>query len=535
MTLEHPTQHCQSRYFSPPPQLRNYRRTEVIVEAFEGAVSKRWGTTKTRRNHTVIAIVQALAGLPTFAAGGRAAYPAEKLARRCRRHVRTVEDALAKLREFPELVRVVFVRKGEPDWRGVDSRLAHLEFQVGPVLQGLIEHPATAVDGTRVCDAPSGAGFPCVTDAECTGNLPTSDTVAAIVCGQTNRIGVALSGVPGVTASSPPCEAGSPPGLTPGDLNLALPTDLELPLKSAPASDTRETHLNFENQSSGRIPTPPTDAERSSLPSTQTVTDHPPAASPPRYSSELPLTPPTAATAARTEPPIPYRAERLGWRNKPPLIPRSSGSETHRRRSERRSPATALAHAEPALELRLPCWLLEAVIRQHRAIAEGKGPRVPIDDRDRARVDGALGGLSGRWEDDALLKLCARVSYAALREARAKGGTVANLRYTFGGPDEEPQEPHKHFHRRVAELREDDEKAARERLDGELTAALLGTPKPPVKASIRQQSGPPSSMTSTRLGSRAQPTLTTAQQAALNAEYSEAIRRNLRGGAARAS
>ena len=454
MTLEHPNQHCQSRYSSPPP--RNHRRSEVIVEAFEGALSKRWGTTKARRNHTVIAIVQALAGLPTFAAGGRAAYPAEKLALRCHRHVRTVEDALAKLREFPELVRVLFVRKGQPDWRGVESRIAHLEFQVGPVLRGLIEHSATAVDAARGCDAPSGAGSRCVADGECAGDLPPSDTVAAIVSGRANRLAVTSPHRTGVTAGLPPCETGPSPGLTPGDLNLALPTDLELLLKRPPAKETREDQLNFRIQYQGQPPTNPTDAQRSPLPHPDTATDHPEAASPPPSSLTVPLT-------GDAEPRVEVRDAALDASCPEPLAARiealTSGRDSvplAERRNERRRvppPRRKSSHQRPArlapsplpdtspVELRFPSGLLDAIIRQHRAIAERKGPYVPISADDRARVDGALCGLSGRREDDALLELCARVSESALRDACAKGGTVANLRYTFGGPEEEPDEP----------------------------------------------------------------------------------------------
>jgi hypothetical protein len=459
MTLEHPTQQSPSRYPSPT-QPKTHRRTELIVDAFQAAVSERWGTTKTRRNHTVIAIVEALAGLPSFAAGGRAAYPTEKLAQRCHRHVRTVEDAVAKLREFPELVHVVLVRNGEPDWKGARCRLAHLEFQVGPVLRGLMEHPAT-------------------------GRAPA------------------------VTSGPPRRDAGNIPGLTPADLILAQPTDLELQLKRESVGAIRDDQLNFEARPSEPLPTPPTDTECSPLPPIQTTTDHPKAASPlPHTAAEQPPvrsdSPPPAA--ARTESPTPglpdlaalrtmCAAPLTRSRNAPALVPVSPGSESHRRRAEPLAPAAGAAPAEPRLELRFPCWLLEAIIRQHRAMAEGKGPYVPIDDRERARVDGALRGLPGRLDGDALLELCARVSDGALRDARAKGGTVANLRYTFGGPDEDPEEPHKHFHRRVAELREQDEKSARERLDGELTAALLGGPAPlkaspaPLRATPRSHRG----------------------------------------------
>jgi hypothetical protein len=429
MTLEHPTQQSQSRHPNPP-QPKAHRRTQLIVDTFTAAVCERWGTTKTRRNHTVIAIVEALAGLPTFGAGGRAAYPAEKLAQRYHRHVRTIEDAVAKLREFPELVQVVLVRKGEPDWRGTNSRRAHLEFQLGAVLFGLVENP-----------------------------FPTGAT----------------SMVPGVTAGPTPRDAGTTPGLTPADLSLAQAPDLKLQLKREPVRDTRADQLNFEDQLSGQLPTPPTDAECFAVPAIPTTSDNPEAAR--ARPSPIPEPPPithhpaAALSAARTEPPPPLRLS---------LAPASPGSERCRRRPERLAPLAAPAPDEPPLDLRFPCWLLDSIIRQHRAIAEGKGPYVPIDHRERARVDGAVRGLPGSWEGDALLALCARVSDSALRDARAKGGTVANLRYTFGGPDEEPDEPHKHFHRRVAGLREEDEKSARERLDGELTAALLGTPKPPV-------------------------------------------------------
>lgn len=500
MTLEHPTQQSQSRHPTPTPP-KTHRRTQLIVDAFTAAVCELWGTTKTRRNHTVIAIVEALAGLPTFAAGGRAAYPAEKLAQRYHRHVRTIEDAVAKLREFPELVHVVLVRKGEPDWRGTNSRRAHLEFQLGPVLCGLLEHP-------------------CPTGAE--------------------------SIVPGVTAGPSRREAGNTPGLTPADLNLAQPTDLELKLKREPVRDTRKDQLNFEDQLPGPIPTHPPDAECSFLPPIHTATHHPDAASPlpsavaeqpTIVDSDPPVTTraPAPLAASCTEPPappLPALALARGrgpaplavLRNARPLVPITSrGSGSCNRRPTRLAPGPG----EQPLELQFPCWLLDAIIRQHRTIAEGKGPYVPIVDRDRARVDGALSGLPGRWEDNALLELCARVSGCALGDARAKGGTAANLRYTFGGPDAEPDEPHKHFHRRVAELRENDEKAVRQRLDGELTAVLLGTPKPP-KTSTWQRSCPPSSVTSTTSpGSRAQPSLTPAQQAALNAEYSDTIRRKL--------
>jgi hypothetical protein len=450
MTLEHPTPQRPSSPLSNPRHPKTRWRSDLIVAAFKSAMSERWGTFKTRRNHTIIDIVEALAGLKTFADGGRAAYPAEKLAQRCHKHVRTVEEAVAKLREFPELVHVVLVRKGEIDWRGATSRRAHLEFQVGSVLGGLLEHPVA------------------------TG---------------------AVSMAPGVTAGPHRCDAGNTPGLTPADLNLAQSSDLELQLKREPVRNTRTDQLNFEVQLSGQVQTPPTDTECPPHPTIHPTTAHAEAASPcPSPIAELPPVPhhPVAALAeARTEPPTLLRpqlaplrtggpAPLSGRRSAPALTPTSRGSERCRRRPGPLVPLAAPAPDEQPLKLRFPYWLLDSIIRQHRVIAEGKGPYVPIDNRERARVDGALGGLPGSWEDDALLALCARVSDSAVRDARAKGGTVANLRYTFGGPDEEPEEPHKHFHRRVAGLREDDEKCARERLDGELTAALLGTPKPPV-------------------------------------------------------
>lgn len=421
MTIEPPTRQRTSP--AHPDRTLKHFRADAIVDAFIDAVTERWGSFKTRRNHTLIALVDALARHGTFAEGGRVAYPIAKLARRFRKNTRTVEDAVAKLREFPELVRVVRVEPGEPDWRGRRSRCLHLEWELGPALR-------SAVSG-QACPHP------------------------------------------GVTAAIPRPEAGASPGVTAPDPDSDLRLYLELPLKAEAAPERSNDRLNFEVQH------PAT----SSPPFQPIAGEHAPKASSavtvvPEVARTRTPAPPTPTSSALDEA---VRSRRASDEAPPvaadrELPARSSEHSVHDWSGMRRANGGPRQRLPQPEALHLPLPLLDAIIRQHRAIAEGKGPYIPISDEERALVDGAVLPHRPSCRSDAeLLALCARVSERGWRASRAP---TATLRFVFGGPDAEPDNPHKFFHARVAELREADETADRQQLDSRLTSALLGRPSP---------------------------------------------------------
>lgn len=122
-----------------------------------------------------------------------------------------------------------------------------------------------------------------------------------------------------------------------------------------------------------------------------------------------------------------------------------------------------------------PVEELDAIVRQHRAIAEPeRAPARTVYAEERATVDAALGRL-GASSPAERGEICARVSELARRDAVSKGHARATLRYAFGEP---------WFAERVARLREERERALRETADAELTAQLLGI-RPPVRARPR--------------------------------------------------
>lgn len=409
MTLEHPT-HQRTSSQSPPDRLKalKHRRADILVAAFEDALIARWGAFKARRNHTLISLVDALLRHGDFAEGGRVAYPIEKLARRFRKHVRTVEDAVAKLRQFPDLVHVLRIERGAPDWRGRTSRVTHLEWELGSLLRNAAQ----------------------------------------------------LEGVPpGVTAPFPPQHTGASPGNTPPDLPLASSIDLTLKLNAAPDTASHIDRRNFEvDPSYATFPIQP--------------------------AAELPLPPPTKLQSsfrgAISDPALPSlepaaRPQARPQHQRPPVSARVTAAATGLAPTSARDAHTIAPRQPPSAGvLHHSIELIEEVIRQHRRIAEGKGPFVPIDDGERCLVDGALCGLTWCGTEKEQLDLCARVSELARAHA-AQNGRVANLTYTFGGLDDRPQ---KHFLQRVAILREHDERALKELNDGELAASLLGLRRP---------------------------------------------------------
>jgi hypothetical protein len=421
MTLEPPTQQRTSpRAALDSTKSLKHRRADILVTAFQAAMVERWGAFKARRNHTLIDLVDALSRHGDFAEGGRVAYPIAKLARRFRKHARTVEDAVAKLRQFPALVSVVRVERGEPDWRGRRSFVTHLEWELGPTLRETLQ---------QIESSP-----------------------------------------PGVTAANPRPHAGGSPGVTAPDLSSDLPTHLELKLKSdctAPrtdrrnlAVDLREANLPIQLATETRPPAPhSTDTAVQGVATTPTppeATPLSPRASAARLSNVL--RPPATALAPATAP----RTVQTAAMTSPPLLER---------------PALASRPEGPNSDF--PVGELDGTIREHRRIAEGKGPFVPIDDDERALVAGAMSHLTWCRSAEERLEWCRRVSELAARDSRQSGHGRATLAYTFGGLDDRP---HKYFDQRSAILRERDELATKQHTDGELAAALLGTPRPPAKA-----------------------------------------------------
>jgi hypothetical protein len=123
---------------------------------------------------------------------------------------------------------------------------------------------------------------------------------------------------------------------------------------------------------------------------------------------------------------------------------------------------------------------LEAIVRQHRAIAEPERPAGGlVFAEELAAVDAALGtlgaGSHGASSPAERIETCARVSELARHDAARKGQPRATLRYAFGEP---------WFAERVARLREERERMLRETADAELTAQVLGI-CPPVRARPR--------------------------------------------------
>ncbi len=128
----------------------------------------------------------------------------------------------------------------------------------------------------------------------------------------------------------------------------------------------------------------------------------------------------------------------------------------------------------PLPPLALPEAELEAIVRQHRRLADPELETKPVYPEELATVDAALATL-GPQRPAERLALTAEVSALAKADAARKGQARATLRYAFR-PD--------CFADRMARLREDREQRQRRQADAEMTRQLWPVlePRPPVRA-----------------------------------------------------
>jgi len=381
-----------------------FRVVGLQYETAKAIARQRWGSRRANLNHCMFRALQRLLRHGDFALGRRVAYKVTDFAELLDCRPRNVSVVLGKFAEFPELIRVVRVKQGEPGWNGRRSAVDHNEFVIGAALLATAEEVL---------------GRPLF--------IRTPETVTLTTCNGDTQ--------PPATVTP---DSASDPSI---DSKLKL-KELDHP---APGID----RLNFEVVALG-VPSPLSLATE-----IQPPTATPTAEVIPERATKDP-TPPVTVPCSEPPPSSVVRPSIVQARPRP-HAPLPSTSES------------VLSHPLP---------LLDAVIRQHRAIAEAKGPYVPISQDERRWVDGCLRRLTGCRSDQEKLERCARVSELAARDSRQKGHKSAALRYAFGGLEDNPQ---KYFLERVALLREHDEKCSKEFHDAELTSMLLGTP-PPVKA-----------------------------------------------------
>ncbi len=408
-----------------------FRLKSTLFAAAEAAFAARWGSRRAKLNKSLLRLVEVLLGHGHFAFGVRVAYPTTALAERINADERTVTRVIAKLEHWPELVRIVRVLPGERSWDGRRAFREHIEWELGPALWSI---------------AASLLGRPPV------GRSTDTVTLNA-------RHG-----------------ASDTPGKVPPDQLLDHSTDQHLKSTTTVLATDRP-NLEVSPHWAGQQFQPEADLSASSPPPTTTL--HPRATKSPSLDVSLP-----SATTGNIEAPreiIAPRERRQTGSHPSRVDAKFSGPNSDLDLSDR-----SRAHARPARRPRsAPCIEMHAlgiaIIRQHRTIAEHKGPATPIAQDELDVVGEAISHLPEGMSAPDVLDLCARVSQLAARDSSGKGHPRATLRFTFGGTEDEPQ---KFFLTRVCRVREEREQLQRERHDAELTSSLLGI-RQPVKAQPR--------------------------------------------------
>lgn len=266
-----------------------------------------------------------------------------------------------------------------------------------------------------------------------------------------------ISSVETVNLNTRTRDIGIPEAVTPDPI---WDPQLDLKLKGEASSEPPDDRPNFEVEASDSKPEP-------GLPL-------------PTPAPDVNALPEAARSPSPALPPLAVALRSLELASASQYLPEL---ETHGRPDRAFSPLRGKARPLSGTSSRNapihPLEPLVTLIRQHRQIAEHKGPWVPIAQDELDVADAAFGHLDWCRDDRERLQVCARVSELGLRDSLAKGNSRATLRYTFGRSEDPDSQ--KFFLERVARIREEREQLAKERRAGEL-ASVLGL-RPPVKAS----------------------------------------------------